>query len=46
MNPVNTKDFIDLLRSTHKAEWEASPSAQDAIPGKPSKGKAFIMQLF
>lgn len=31
MNPVNTKDFIDLLRTTHKAEWEASPPAQDAI---------------
>jgi serine O-acetyltransferase len=28
---INNKDFIELLRSTHKAEWEASPSAQDAI---------------
>lgn len=31
MYPVNTKDFIDLLRTTHQAEWEASPSAQDAV---------------
>src|SRR6195952_3520036 len=31
MDHVNTKDFIELLRTTQKAEWEASPSAQDAV---------------
>jgi serine O-acetyltransferase len=30
--PENTnKQLIDLLRVTHNAEWEATPSAQDAI---------------
>ena len=28
---INTQDFIERLRQTHKAEWEASPSAQDSI---------------
>jgi serine O-acetyltransferase len=28
---INTEDFIDLLRKTHKEEWEASPPAQHAI---------------
>ena len=27
----NNHHLIDLLRITHKAEWEATPSAQDAI---------------
>ena len=28
---INTKSLIDLLRKTHHAEWEATPSAQEAI---------------
>lgn len=28
---TNTDNFIELLRTTHKAEWQASPPAQDAI---------------
>ena len=28
---INTQSLIDLLRKTHHAEWEATPSAQDAI---------------
>lgn len=28
---INTKALIDLLRKTHHAEWEATPSAQEAI---------------
>jgi serine O-acetyltransferase len=27
----NTQSLIDLLRKTHLAEWEATPSSQDAI---------------
>jgi len=28
---INTQSLIDLLRKTHHAEWEATPSAQEAI---------------
>ncbi|MGN6645194.1 MAG: serine O-acetyltransferase [Cytophaga sp.] len=28
---INTQSLIDLLRKTHNAEWEATPSAHDAI---------------
>ncbi len=28
---INTQSLIDLLRKTHHAEWEATPSAHDAI---------------
>ncbi len=28
---MNRQHFIDLLQKTHLAEWEATPSAQDAI---------------
>ncbi|MCF2447321.1 serine O-acetyltransferase [Dyadobacter sp. CY345] len=32
MNKItNTQSLIDLLRKTHSAEWEATPSSQDAI---------------
>ncbi|MEI9911213.1 MAG: serine acetyltransferase [Bacteroidota bacterium] len=31
MKQGNPKEFIELLRKTHKAEWEATPSTQDAI---------------
>jgi len=31
MEEHNTSELIELLRKTHKAEWEATPSAQDAI---------------
>ncbi len=31
MEKHNTSELIELLRKTHKAEWEATPSAQDAI---------------
>jgi serine O-acetyltransferase len=31
MNSRTTKDFISLLHKTHKAEWEATPSNQQAI---------------
>ncbi|HSY61834.1 MAG TPA: hypothetical protein VK796_08155 [Cytophaga sp.] len=28
---INTQSLIELLRKTHHAEWEATPSAQEAI---------------
>jgi len=28
---INTQSLIDILRKTHNAEWEATPSAHDAI---------------
>ncbi|MBV8390088.1 MAG: serine acetyltransferase [Mucilaginibacter sp.] len=31
MSNRNTKEFIDLLHKTHRAEWEATPSNQQAI---------------
>jgi len=31
MSSRTTKDFISLLHKTHKAEWEATPSNQQAI---------------
>lgn len=31
MKNRNTQPLIDLLRKTHHAEWEATPSSQDAI---------------
>lgn len=31
MSDSNNQRLIELLRVTHKAEWEATPSAQDAI---------------
>jgi serine O-acetyltransferase len=31
MKTGNNQHLIDLLRKTHNAEWEATPSAQDAI---------------
>jgi serine O-acetyltransferase len=31
MKENNTQSLIDLLKETHHAEWEATPSAQDAI---------------
>ena len=31
MSSQNIKQFIDLLHKTHRAEWEATPSNQQAI---------------
>src|ERR1700710_2379428 len=31
MSKRNIKQFIDLLHNTHRAEWEATPSNQQAI---------------
>src|ERR1700749_3298859 len=31
MSNRNIKEFIDVLHRTHKAEWEATPSNQQAI---------------
>jgi serine O-acetyltransferase len=31
MSKGNIKEFIDLLHKTHKAEWEATPSNQQAV---------------
>lgn len=31
MQPCNNDDLVGLLRTTHNAEWEATPSTHDAI---------------